>query len=250
VKTSLDRAIDLDPNLPETHASLCLMLFNADDSVRSEAEAKRALELNPSLPDPHNMLSELAGLRGDQGEMVKQMEAAYRLDPIRPHLIWLLGTVYLYVGREEEALELWKKTEQLAPAAGYRGMVEYCLIKGDFKKAKEFHGKAEKLEPTRPWLIWMSGVIAAMEGEREMALLAVKKIQDAKMGPISFNFIGYVHYALGDLNSYFEYMNRALETHNLVTLLVMYSPLFAKARADPRYLELIEKIRRQLGLTK
>ena len=250
VKTSLDRAINLDPNLPEAHASLCSMLFNADDSVRSEAEARRALELNPSLPDPHNMLSELAGLRGDQGEMVKQMEAAYRLDPIRPHLIWLLGMVYLYVGREEEALELWKKTEQLAPAAGYRGMVEYCLIKGDFNRAKEFHGKAEKLEPTRPWLIWMSGVIAAMEGEREMALLAVKKIQDAKMGPISFNFIGYVHHALGDLNSYFEYMNRALETHNLVTLPLMYSPLFAKARADPRYLELVGRLRKQCGLTK
>ena len=116
--------------------------------MRSEAEARRALELNPSLPDPHNMLSELAGLRGDQGEMVKQMESAYRLDPIRPHLIWLLGSVYLYVGREQEALELWKKTEQLVPTAGYRGMVEYSLIKGDFKKAKEFHGKAEKLEPT------------------------------------------------------------------------------------------------------
>jgi adenylate cyclase len=250
VKTSLDRAIDLDPNLPEAHASLCGMLFNADDSVRSEAEARRALELNPSLPDPHNMLSELAGLRGDQGEMVKQMEAAYRLDPIRPHLIWLLGMVYLYVGREEEALELWKKTEQLAPAAGYRGMVEYCLIKGEFKKAKEFHGKAEKLEPTRPWLIWMSGVIAAMEGERERALFAVKKIQDAKMGSISFNFIGYVHHALGDLDSYFENMNRALETHNLVTLPLMYSPLFAKARTDPRYPELLERLRRQNGLTK
>ena len=123
VNTSLERAIELDPNLPEAHASLCGMFFNADDSVRSEAEAKRTLELNPSLPDPHNILSELAALRGDQGEMVKQMEAAYRLDPIRPHLIWLLGVAYLYTGREQEALEHWKKTEQLAPAPGYRGMV-------------------------------------------------------------------------------------------------------------------------------
>jgi hypothetical protein len=38
------------------------------------------------------------------------MEAAYRIDPVRPHLIWLLGTVYLYVGREDEAVEPWKKT--------------------------------------------------------------------------------------------------------------------------------------------
>jgi TolB-like protein len=250
LNTSLKRAIDLDPNLAEAHASLCMTFFNADDTVRSEAEARRTLELNPSLPDPHRILSELAALRGDQGEMVKQMEASYRLDPIRPHLIWLLGTVYLYSGKEGKALEVWKKTEQLAPAAGYRGMVEYSLIRGDLEKAKEFHAKAEKIEPTRPWLIWTSGVIAAMEGDREKALLAVKKIEDAKMGSLGFNFIGYVYHALGDLNSFFAYMDRALEFHALVTLTLMYSPLLAKARADPRYPELVDRIRKQCGLTR
>ena len=126
-------------------------------------------------------------------------------------------------------------------------MTEYYLIKGDLEKAKEFHAKAEKLEPTRPWLIWMSGVIAAMEGDREKSLLAIKKIEDAKMGPIGFNYIGYVYHALGDLDSYFEYMNRALEAHTLIPSTMMYSPLFAKARADPRYLELLERLRKQGG---
>jgi adenylate cyclase len=250
VKTSLEHAIDLDPNLPEAHASLCAMFFNADDDLRSEAEAKRALELNPSLPDPHNMLGELAGLKGDQEEMVRQMETAYRLDPIRPHFIWLLGTTYLYVGREQEALEHWKKTEHLAPAGTYRGMTEYYLIKGDVEKAKGFHAKAEKLEPTRPWLIWAGGVIAALEGDRERALLVIRKIEDATMGAVGFNYIGYVYHALGDLDSYFAFMNKALDTHALVTLVLMYSPLFARARADPRYPELMEKVRRQCGLTK
>jgi hypothetical protein len=70
------------------------------------------------------------------------------------------------------------------------------------------------------------------------------------MGPMGFNFIGYVHYALGDLNSFFAYMDKALEAHALVTLILMYSPLFAQARADPRYPELVERIRKQCGLTK
>jgi hypothetical protein len=96
----------------------------------------------------------------------------------------------------------------------------------------------------------MGGIIAAMEGDRERALLAVRKIEAAKMGPIGFNFIGYVYHALGDLDSYFEYMNKAVEAHVLIPSIMMYSPLFAKARADPRYLELVEKLRRQCGLTK
>ena len=250
VKASLKRATDLDPNLPEAHAFLSLMLFDLDDIPGAEKEARKSLELNPSLTDPHNTLGELAAFRGDRVEMVKQIEAAYQLDPIRPHYIWLLGTVYLYAGREEEAVELWRKTEQLAPAAGYRGMVEYYLTKGSLESAKEFHARAERLEPTRPWLIWMGGVIAAMGGERERALLAVKRIEDAKMGPIGLNHIGYVYHALGDLDSFFEYMNKALEAHALVTLMLMHSPLFAKGRADPRYSQLMGQLRKQCGLAK
>jgi tetratricopeptide (TPR) repeat protein len=250
VKSSLKRAIELDPDLPEAHAVLSAMFFSVDDMPNMEVKARRALELNPSLPDPYAMLSELAALKRDPGEMIRQIETAYRLDPIRPRFIYLVGTAYLWTEREEEALELWKKTEQLAPAQTYRGMTQYYLIRGDLEKAKEFHAKFEKLEPSPPRSTSQGGIIAAMEGDKEKALLAIRKIEDAKIGPLGFNYIGYVYHALGDLDSYFEYMNKAIETHALIPSTLMYSPLLARARADPRYLELMGKIRRQLGLTK
>jgi adenylate cyclase len=250
VRRLLERALNLDPNLPEAHASLAVMLFTEDDALGSEAEARRALELNPSLPDPHWMLYELAALKGDQGEMVRQIESACRLDPIRPDFIYRVGLAVLYTGREQEALEYWRKNEQLAPASAYKGMTEYYLAKQNVEKAKEVNVKLEKLDPTNPRVTWVGGVIAAMEGDRERALLAVKKIEDAKMGPVGFNFIAYVYHALGDLDSYFECMTKALETHSVVASALIYSPLFAKARTDPRYQELVEKLRKQNGLTK
>jgi TolB-like protein/Flp pilus assembly protein TadD len=250
VRRLLGRALNLDPNLPEAHSALSNVLFNEDDVVGSEAEARRALELNPNLPEPYWNLSELAAVKGDPAEMVRQIEAAYRLDPIRPDFIYRVGLAYFQTGREQEALEFWKKTEQLAPAFAYRGMTEYYLAKGDLEKAKELLAKLEKIDPANPRVTWMGGVIAAMEGDRERALLAVRKIEDAKMGPVGFNFIAYVYHALGDLDSYFGYLNRAVEAHAGVATTMRYSPLFAKARADPRYLELVEKLRKQCGLTK
>jgi adenylate cyclase len=250
VKRSLERAIDLDPDLPEAHAALSEMFFNLDEVSDSEAEARGALELNPSLPDPYHLLGELAAGKGDAGEMARQIETAYRLDPIRPRFIYAVGTAYLWTGREQEALEHWKKTEQLASASVYRGMTEYYMTKGDLEKAKEFHAKFKKLEPTNPRITWMVGAIAALEGDREKALLAIRKIEDAKIGPLGFNHIAYVYHALGDVDSYFEYMNKALEAHAIIASVVMCSPLFAKARADPRYLELVERLQRQNGLTK
>jgi TolB-like protein len=250
MKTSLERAITLDPNLPEAHASLSAMLFGQDDMMGAEAEARRALELNRSLPDTYWMLFELAAVKGDSEEMARHMGTAYRLDPIRPDFIWRAGLVYLWTGRAQEALEHWKKTEQLAPAYTYRGMIEYYLTKGDLEKAEEFYAKAEKLEPNNPRLTWMDGYIAAMEGDRERALLAIKKTENSNAGPICFNFVGFVYHALGDLDSFFECMNKAVEAHVLIASVTMYSPLFAKARADPRYRELVEKLRKQCGLTK
>jgi len=250
VRRLLERTLNLDPNLPEAHAALAVMFFNEDDVIASEAEVKRALELNPSLPDPCWLMFELAAIKGDPGEMVRQIEAAYRLDPVRPDFILRVGVAYFYTGREQEALEFWKKTQQLAPAFAGRGMTEYYIAKGDLEKARESLAKLDKIDPTNPRVTWMGGAIAALEGDRERAVLAIKKMEDAKISPVVFNFIAYVYHALGDLDSYFEYLNKALEGHAIIPSTMRYSPLFAKARADPRYLELVEKLRKQCGLTK
>jgi adenylate cyclase len=248
VKASLKRALDLDPDLAEAHASLAVLYLHEDDLQRTESEAKRALELNPSLPEPYDMLFELSAEKEEPEEMVKHAEAAYRLDPIRPVYIGSIGQVYLWTGREKEALEHWRKTEHLAPAQTYRYMTDYYLLKGDIRKARELHAKYEKLRPTSPWVTYMEGFIDATAGDREKALQAIKMIEERKMGPVACNYVAYVYHALGDMDKYFENVNRALEEHTIAAAEVMYSPLLSKAREDPRYRELVERLRRQTGL--
>jgi tetratricopeptide (TPR) repeat protein len=159
-----------------------------------------------------------------------------------------VGSQYLWAGREEEALEHWRRTEHLAPVQTYRNMADYYLLKGDVKKAREMHARTHA--PIHPWVLYMGGFIDAIAGDKEKALGAIKKIEERKMGPISYNQVAYVYYALGDMDSYFENLNRAMEGHALATGDMMYSPLLAKARTDPRYLELVGKVRRQAGLAK
>jgi len=55
----LERALNLDSNLAEAHAVLSVLLFDEDDVLGSEAEARKALELNPSLPDAYWILFEV-----------------------------------------------------------------------------------------------------------------------------------------------------------------------------------------------
>jgi TolB-like protein len=250
VKRSLKRALELDPDLAEAHASLAVLYLNEDDLEGTEAEARRALELNPSLPEAYRQLHEVAAIKGDPEEMVRDMETAYRLDPLLPNYIFLLGYSYFNTGREQEALEHWRRTEQLAPSATYQGMTDYYLSKGEVEKARELHAKYEKLRPNSPRVTYMGGFIDATAGEKEKALQAIQKIEERNMGPVAYDHVAYVYCALGDLDKYFENLNRAVDEHVLFATFVMYSPLLAKAREDPRYGELVEKIRRMNGLVK
>ncbi len=243
-KVPLNKALELDPDLAEAHVVLSLIMFNEDNLARAVAEAKRATELNPSLPDAYEMLAMAAWSRGETDEGTRLAETYYRLDPIRPAYVRALGMVYFYLGREAEALQHWEKTRQLAPAGTYRLMAEHALWKGNYERAKELHTMAENLQPTHPWVTWMRGFMAAQMGDRETAFRIIRQIEESKKGIDGLNGIGYIYYALGDFDSYFDYMNRALESHVINIGYSMYCPLFAKGRADPRYQKLIEKMRK------
>ena len=250
VKASLKRALELDPDLAEAHAALSMMYFNEDDVHGMEREARKALELNPSLPGPHGMLAELATLEGDNEEALRETEAAYGLDPIMPAYVGAMGFAYFWAGKEQEALAHWSKAEHFAPAETYRGLTEYYLSKGDVKKAREYCSRAEESDPADPMIITLGGMVAALAGDKQKAMGVIRKLEAAKKGAVGLNFIGFVYCALGDLDSCFRYLDEATEAHSLYGAFVMRSPLFAKARADPRYHELLGKLRKMSGLEK
>lgn len=240
---SVKKAIQLDPELAEAHATLARVMFQEDDMRGCESEASRAIELNPSLPEAHFVLSNVFLVKSNKERGIKEGEACYQLDPARPRYIERLGVFYFYLGMEEEALRHWEKTMQLAPAGTHRAMTEYFLYKGDMDRAKEHHAEAATFDPTHRWVSWMKGFMAARAGDREGALSVLKQIERKWIGSTTLNDIAYIYYGLGDLDSYFTYMMRATEQHTVQYAYVMYCPLFAGARGDPRYQEILAKIR-------
>ena len=250
-RASLKRALELDHDLPEAHSSLASLLYNEDDLIGSEAEAMRALDLNPSLPDPERLLFEIAATKGDLVEMVRHIEDAYRLDPIMPLNILLLGEAYIWTGMDQEALQHWKKTEPVSPAYTYRGLGDYYLGNGDLAKAREYHDKVQKILPNHPWVTWMGGALDARAGDREKALLAIKKLEEGvNQGPIVLNYMAYVYLNLGDLDSYFAQMSKAFDARAQIQSFMLHSPLLAKAREDPRFENLVNRLKIQTGLAK
>ncbi len=238
------KALALDPNLAEAHSILSLIYFLEDDLVGCESEGRQAIALNPSLAEGYFLLSNVAFLKGEGDEGLRLSETAYRLDPVGPQYVARLGEYYYYLGMESKALEFWEKTSSIAPAGTCRVMTSYYLSKGDVAKAKEFHSKAESLEPTNPWVTWMKGFIAARAGDKETALQTIRQIEKNWVSASDLNSVGFIYYALGDFDSYFTYMNRAIDQHLVQYVYPMYSPLFEEGRADPRYKDMLNRMRR------
>jgi adenylate cyclase len=243
---SVRRALHLDSELAEAHVTLARVQFQEDNVKECEAEARRAIELNPSLAEAHFVLSNVYLTRGEKEEGISAAENCYKLDPVLPRYAERLGQFYFYLGMEDKALQHWEKTVLVAPAGTYRAMTEYYLYKGDFEKAKEFHAKVERLDPTHRWATWMRGFIAGYTGDKKGALDVIQEIEKKWLGATNLNDIAFIYHAVGDLDSYFTYANMALEQHTIRYAYVMYCPLLAKSRNDPRYKMLLDKLRATL----
>ena len=98
------RAVELDPNLPDAHMMLANILKWLHRRSESSAEYDRAFELNPNLADYRFGLALIHWGRTEEG--MKYLKRIIRLDPFHPPACQtLLGNAYYQAARYEEALE-------------------------------------------------------------------------------------------------------------------------------------------------
>lgn len=239
-RAAAQRALELDQALAEAHFGMSKALYLADEFDGSIRELRRALELNPSMAAAYVQLSDESATLGDAKETVMAAERAYQLDPLSPRAVEYLGWAYFCAGKGEKAMEHWRKTLHLEPYRTYRYMFDYYVSKGDYARAEETVEEMEKLGPTLMATYLNRGYLAALTGDVETAQKMIAKLDPGK-GLGSISSAGFVYYALGDIDKFFEYMFRAAENHSLVASDFRLSPLFEKARKDPRFGEVLKR---------
>ena len=235
-------ALEQNPNLAEAHSVLSGLLLGEDDILGSEREARRALELNPSLSDAYRWLAQIAAGDGRVDEAVRLLEAAQRIDPVDVNILAFLGRMYVYAGRERDALEHWERTLPLIPFRTHAHMAEYYLGLQDYAKVEVAIREMERLRPTSVWTEAYRACLAARRGDTEAARQAIHRLEvRAQSGEMTSFFIGFIHYALGEQDAFLARMEESFRLHNLPLMELEYSRFFEPARHDPRLLDLLRR---------
>ncbi|MGA7923402.1 MAG: hypothetical protein WCA77_05445, partial [Thermoplasmata archaeon] len=239
-----EKATALDPDSADAHALLAELSFMADDLAgRLDVEVRRALALNPNHAQAQLMLGALAGALGILEAYVHQSEIAHRLDPLSPQTIRSFGLATFCARRFEEAEAHWKKNAEMSPLDCYRGLADLYMFRGDYEQATGAVRELERLAPNSDYALLCRGYLSALRGDRDTALRCIEKLTASfSEGYTRQQLAGFIYFALGDLDRFFEYMTAAAKAHTLQAPRIRLSPMFEGARKDPRFVELISSI--------
>jgi adenylate cyclase len=243
-RQAAEKAIAIDADLAEGHAARAELAFMADEpSDILNRGVRRALELNPNLAIAHSILAAMAATFGVVESFVVQAEEAYQLDPLSPETIRRLGDAYTLGGRLDDARAHWTKNLDQARINSARGMFDLEILKGDLKQAERWVRELERVAPTADYALLCRGYLAGVQGDRPGAMKVIAQLNEGHHEGTARrqSSMGFIYFALGDMDRFFDCMNIASREHTLQLGRVRLHPLFAPARKDPRFLELLSK---------
>jgi tetratricopeptide (TPR) repeat protein len=240
------RALEIDASLGEAHTSLAA-IADMHEWNRPEAERlyHRAIELSPNYATAHHWYSDFLTSMGRFDEAMAEVRHAQALDPLSIIINTSAGTVLNYARRPQEAADHLLGVIDLDsqyPATWMALGGAYEML-GLHEDAIAAFTKARDLTSGSSYTIMALAHGLALSGKRKGALALVEAIQgEVPRRYVSPYSLAAVHTALGDTDSAFRLLDRALAERDRALVWLPVSPRFDPLRGDPRLRKYLEAV--------
>ncbi len=240
-RESAERAIALDPNLASGYLNLALIQIYSDwDWAGAETSFKRAAELEPGAADVLRYRSYLSRSLGRLDEAIDFYQRAIALDPLRANSYPGLGYLLYCAGRYQEAQTVLQKALELNPQASnaHSTLGEILLAEGRPQQAL-----AEAQQEPSDWGKLTVEVLAYRAlGRQQDSDVALAQLI-ATHGNDSAYQIAEAYAYRGESDKAFQWLEHAYEQRDPGVPGVKIDPLLKSLRHDPRYTDLLKKMR-------
>lgn len=246
-RAAVDRALAINPDLAEAHASLGFIRFWYDwDWPGAETEFQRAIALNPSLPEAHMAYAHLLANLGRNRESAVQARQAAALDPLSPIVLTLSSSFLAMGGDADGAARLMHKARELDPDFWTALLVDggQKLAAGDHAGALADLRRARTLCGDCSQASWVLGAAYARIGDRAAAQAVLAQMEqrdrDAYMPATS---LAAVHLALGDRDRALDLLERGYEDRDVRMTFLRRDAQWDAIRGEPRFKALMQKMK-------
>jgi len=188
----IEKSLELNPLLAETHASLGLMRMFERDNLASKAALKRATELNPNLSQAFVWLYITYEQAVEPRNAFETLQHAFALDPLSPIVNTNMAAELWIRSRTEEALQAANRIIQIAPEGplGYRRTGRIKWTSGELAEAVSWYRQSiEKAPEDRNSKLELGAMLvdlglyeeaeSLLGDQRYIAYLAQGRVEDA-----------------------------------------------------------------------
>lgn len=240
------RALELEPDLPEAHASLAWATTWYDyDFVVAEREFERSIELNPRYATAHLWFGFYLGMMGRYEEGYTELKRAIRLDPLSSNVHWALGFVYWFSRRYDQAIEECEKALRLDPNLAQAHMLlgHAYLYKSKHESTIAAMKKGLELSAgTASYAASLAEAYAAA-GYRDEAQKVLDELQEfSRTQYLSPYVVARVYTALDQREEAFRCLETAYEERAAWMAWLNVEPRFDNLRPDPRFRDLLRRM--------
>lgn len=182
------KALDLDPELAEAHASRGIVLTQLSQYHDAEKEFEIAIQLNPKLYNAYYQGGRTYRMQGKHDQALRYFKKAAEVRPDDYESVIFIAAAYGDLGMETQmkqanrkSMELVRKHIELYPddaRAYYLGAI--ILIKDDEKEeALKWTGKAVSIAPNETKVLYNAACIYSLLGKVDLALEYFEKAVDS-----------------------------------------------------------------------
>ena len=245
-RTAVTRALELDEELGEAHATLGFSRFLYEwDFVGAESEFKRAVALSPNYAEAHHWYAIYLANLGRHEESFREAELAVERDPLSL-LMNMTAALNFYLARkyEQAITQLHKVIEMEAnfPAAHsvlgcvYAQMQMYPEALAEYDKVLELFKAVPAVENS---VKVMKAQAYGRWGKRAEALKLLGEVDAGLVSPYS---VAGVYAALEDRDKAFEALEKAFAQHDMQLVSLKVDPTLDGLRDDARFAQHVSRV--------
>jgi serine/threonine-protein kinase len=246
-KAAARRALELDPDVPDAHASLGLSyLFWDHDFAAAEREFTSAIALNPQLALPHTLYAFYLMALGRHDEAIEEAKCAQGLDPLSVFINMSVCWAYHFARRHEAAIRETLRTRDLAQE--FREGANILL--NSYEELERFEDAARvcsefvcfgvRAEPNEVLDAYRGG---GKEGYWRKRLELLQRASDQSYRFTDFAY-AMVYAYMGETDRAFERIERLVDVRAGACTFFGVTPCFKSLRDDPRF----DAVLRRVGL--